>query len=177
MKQPKVIRGLTILSVIILLVSTFSGWMVGEPTGNMTKTQQGNNIRVSVEFESINLWREIATGLAPGCILSTLGLKWSLMPLVVPIAILFVIFLILLPWRKRPVLKRDGLLLVGLGVLLVASLWSWVPTCPQEIVSRWRYAGGAGQPVLFLGVLLLMISGALILFNKPAKDTIQPDRN
>ncbi len=177
MKPSRLILFLTIGGVVLLLASTFAGWMGGEPTGKRTMTQQGNNILISVEIESINLWREIATGLAPGCILSTLGPKWSLMPLIVPLTVLLVIFLILLPWRKRPVLKRDGFLLVGLGVLLFVSLWSWVPTCPKEIVSRWHYPGGGGQPVLFLGVLLLMISGVSILFTKPAKDTTQPNGN
>lgn len=169
MKPRKILVFSTALSIALLLLSLFATWMNGKPTGKRTTSQEGNNIRISVETESIYGWREIVTGLAPECVFSTIGPKWSLMPLVIPVAALLALFLVWLPWRKRPALKRDGFLLIGLGILILVLMWSWVPTCPPEVVSDWRYSGGFGQPLVILGSLLMAISGLLVIFVKPPK--------
>jgi hypothetical protein len=170
MRPKKSIVILTTISVVLLFFGLFFPWMAGEPTGNRTMTQEGNITHVAVEFENISGWQVIFAGLTPACVVNTLGPNWTLLPLIRPLVAILALVFVLLPWRKRPAIKRDGFLLLGMAILPIISLWSWTPTCPAEITHVWRFAGNTDTIwTMLFGVLFMLISGGMIVFAKPTK--------
>ena len=174
MKPGKSLVFITTISVIMLLLGLFLPWLGGEPTGKRTTEQVGNIIHVNIERESISGWRVIFTGLSPACVIKTFGPNWTMLPLVVPIFAILAIVFVLLPWRKRPAIKRDGYLLTGMGILAIVSQFVWKPTCPAETIASWRYVGNNAHNLTFLlGTLLMIISGVMVVFAKPQKAAIE----
>ena len=174
MKPRKLLVFITTISVIMLLSGLFLPWRSGEFTGERTTEKVGNTVNVYIQRESISGWHVIFTGLSLACVISTFGPNWTMLPLVIPIVAIIAIVFVLLPWRKRPATKRDGYLLIAMGILTIVSQLIWTPTCPAETVAKWSYTGDDVHNLTFLlGTLLMIISGVMIVFTKPQKPAIE----
>jgi hypothetical protein len=176
MKPTKFLIIITSLSVLLIILGLFLPWMFGDPTGKSTQTQVGNNIEINIELQKISGWQVLFTGLAPACIASTFGPKWTILPMLLPVAAILTFVLVLFPWRKRKVLKRDGFVLLGMALLTMISLNNGKPICPAEITSHWTYINGPGTLGNFMEVfafLFMLISAGVIIikrFPKPVSE-------
>jgi hypothetical protein len=168
MKPTKFLIGITSLCVVLIFIGLFLPWMFGNPTGKTTEIQKGNSISILVELEKISGWQIISSSLSPECFSGSAGVISSVRLLLIPAVSILTLILVLIPWRKRKLFKRDGFILIAMAILLIIGLGFGRPSCPKEITSHWSYGNGPtdGLIIELIGLIFILTSAVIILFKR-----------
>ena len=98
-------------------------------------------------------------------LLKEIGVNWSIVPVLVPLAVVIVIVLAIVSQFKGQSRLRDGIGLVLTGGILASVLLIWNPASPPPF-ERLAPQPFLGKYVTVLGALLVTVSGLLNVFMK-----------
>jgi hypothetical protein len=175
MKPKKIVIIFAILGIILITAGIFIAWYSGESL-DPKKVLVDGFYKYRVNLAQVTGLRVILTGLTTACISQTVGMNWSIIPLLLPFTVLVTLFFLIFPWRKRGTRKSDGVILLVLTLLIFFGWGNWQPVCPEEIVSHWSHWKGPvapGTAAVILGMLLLFTTAIMILATKKPKQSIE----
>lgn len=117
------------------------------------------------DVPSTHLQYGVLTGVSTDELLKRIGVSWSLVPTLVPSAVVIVIALAIVSQRKGHSRLRDGIGLILTGGILALALLIWNPVSPSPL-ERLTLQPTIGKYVTILGTLLVTASGLLNGFVK-----------
>jgi hypothetical protein len=104
-------------------------------------------------------------------VLKAIGVSWSVVPALVPAAVISVMALAIVSKRKGRSLLRDGIGLILVGGILALALLIWNPASPAPLESL-TLQPIVGKVVTVLGALLVTTSGLLNVLMKHSENSI-----